>query len=62
MADKRGDNVTAKKGRPTDNPKEERITVRLDAQCIQILREYCNETGSKKAEAIREGIKGLKRK
>lgn len=53
--------VTAKIGRPTNNPKEERITIRLDAECSHILSDYCLKTGSNKAEAIREGIKGLKK-
>lgn len=54
--------MNAKMGRPTDNPKEERITVRLDSECTQVLNEYCQKTGESRAEAIRQGIKGLKNK
>lgn len=54
--------MTAKKGRPTDNPKEERITVRLDADSSQILDEYCKKTGYSRAEAVRQGVKELKKK
>lgn len=50
-----------KMGRPTDNPKLNRITVRLDAECERILKEYCSENGKDKAEAIRAGIKKLKK-
>lgn len=51
----------AKMGRPTDNPKEERITVRLDAECTEILSEYCKEKKIARADAVREGIKRLKK-
>lgn len=47
-------------GRPTDNPKTNRITVRLDAECENILKKYCDDNGKDKAEAIRDGIKKLK--
>lgn len=52
----------AKMGRPTDNPKETRITVRLDSESNKILNEYCDEKQISKADAIREAIKGLKNK
>lgn len=59
---KRGDEMSsAKIGRPTTNPKEERITVRLDAESIAILKDYCLEKQTSKAEAIRIGIKSLKK-
>lgn len=54
--------MNAKIGRPTNNPKDERITVRLDSDCTQILDEYCEKNNLKRAEAIREGIRGLKNK
>lgn len=54
--------MRAKVGRPTDNPKEERITVRLDAESVQILNDYCNEKNVARADAVREGIKRLKKK
>lgn len=54
--------MNAKIGRPTENPKDERITVRLDAECSRILDEYCVEKDVNRAEAIRIGIKGLKNK
>ena len=32
-----------KMGRPTDNPKDVRITVRLDAESADILKKYCEQ-------------------
>lgn len=52
---------TAKIGRPTDNPKETRITVRLDSEANKILNGYCDEKQISKADAIREAIKRLKK-
>ena len=47
-------------GRPkSDNPKSERITVRLDSEHSKILNEYCERENVEKAEAIRRGIKKL---
>lgn len=52
--------MSAKKiGRPTDNPKGERITVRLDSESTDILNEYCDKQNKTRAEAVREGIKRL---
>ncbi|WP_406242006.1 hypothetical protein ACF3M2_13945 [Tissierella carlieri] len=48
-------------GRPTNNPKTERITVRLDSESISILSKYCEQENiTEKAEAIRRGIKKLR--
>lgn len=47
---------------PTDNPMDERITVRLDKESSQILEAYCKEKRVDKAEAVRTGIKQLRRK
>ncbi len=47
-------------GRPTNNPKNERITVRLDAESSSILNSYCEQETVERAEAIRRGIGKLK--
>ncbi len=48
-------------GRPkSDNPKSEKVTVRLDKEHSEILKEYCEKAKVEKAEAIRRGIKKLK--
>ena len=44
---------------PIENPKKERITVRLDDKRIEILSNYCNKNNVDKAEAIRRGIDKL---
>lgn len=53
--------MAAKVGRPTDNPKEERITVRLDAECSNILNDYCKRNNVSKTDAVRIGIRKLKK-
>ena len=48
-------------GRPkSDNPKSEQVTVRLDKEHSQILKEYCEREGGERAEAIRRGMRKLK--
>ncbi len=51
--------MSPRTGRPTTNPKNERITVRLDYDSSQILERYCSQEDVEKAEAIRRGIKKL---
>lgn len=52
--------MSPRTGRPTDNPKKDRITVRLDDESSKILDIYCNQETVDRAEAIRRGIKKLK--
>lgn len=52
--------MSPRTGRPTDNPKKERITVRLDEESGNILDGYCEQEKCERAEAIRRGIKKLK--
>ena len=48
-------------GRPkSDNPKNERITIRMDSETSDILNSYCSEKGLDKAEGVRDGIHRLK--
>ena len=51
-----------KMGRPTDNPKETSIHVRLDAECVEVLEKYCEQENIGRAEATRQGIICLKDK
>ena len=44
---------------PIDNPKSERITVRIGNEESKILNEYCKKEKVERAEAIRRGIKKL---
>ena len=53
--------MSPRTGRPKiDNPKSERITIRLDEERVSILQQYCEQEQIEKAEAIRRGIDKLK--
>lgn len=55
--------MSARMGRPPiENPKSERITVRLDKEHSDLLKEYCKNNNKDRAEAIREGIRKLNQK
>lgn len=47
-------------GRPTDNPKDKTLFVRLDNESSEALEAYSKEKKVTKAEAARRGIKKLK--
>ncbi len=51
-----------KMGRPTDNPKDTSMHVRLDSECVDILKRYCTQEDVGRAEAVRRGIVCLKDK
>lgn len=48
-----------KMGRPTNSPKTNRITVRLDSMTETILYKYCEQEHIKPTEGIRRGINKL---
>ncbi len=53
--------MSPRTGRPKiENPKSERITVRLDNESVTTLNEYCTKKKVEKAEAIRIGISKLR--
>lgn len=52
--------MSPRTGRPTDNPKTNKITVRLDDESTQIMEQYCKQESIEKGEAVRRGIKKLK--
>ena len=49
-----------KMGRPTDNPKPYKISVKLDREAKDILDAYCEQKTVSVMEATRRGIKRLK--
>ena len=49
-----------KRGRPTDNPKPYRMSVKYDEECKEILEKYCEQENVNKMQAARRGIKKLK--
>jgi len=52
--------LTAKKlGRPTENPKNTKLTVRVDDETLDILEKYCKKENVSKMEGIRRGIRKL---
>lgn len=57
LADKKEVDMSDKKmGRPTDNPKNRRITFRLDDTTFNNLETYCKNNNITKVEAIRKAI------
>lgn len=49
-------------GRPkADNPKDTRVTVRLDAPMSKKLNQYCEDNDTTAGEAIRQALKKLLR-
>lgn len=52
--------MTPKMGRPTDNPKPYKLTVRVDEESKAILEQYSQQEKISQMEAIRRGIKRLK--
>ena len=51
--------MSPRTGRPMNNPKTQRITVRLDEESQRILNEYCDQEDIERAEGIRRGVKKL---
>lgn len=52
--------MSPRTGRPTDNPKNHKVTVRLDDEAASILNAYCKQEKIEKGEATRRGIKKLR--
>lgn len=49
--------MSPKTGRPkAEKPKEIRYSIRLDSETEEKLKEYCNNHGITRGEAIRQGI------
>lgn len=51
--------MSPRTGRPTNNPKPYKITVRLDEKSKEILNRYCEQKKVNQMEAVRQGIKKL---
>lgn len=51
--------MSSRTGRPTDNPKPYKLTVRVDEASKQILDAYTEQEKVTQMEAIRRGIKKL---
>ncbi len=51
--------MSPRTGRPTDNPKPYKLTVRVDEESKKILDQYTEQESISQMEAIRRGIKRL---
>ncbi len=51
--------MSPRTGRPTDNPKPYKITVRIDEESKAVLDAYCEQEKVNQMEAVRRGIKKL---
>lgn len=48
-----------KMGRPTDNPKPNRITIRIDNETLNSLDGYCKKKSIERSEGVRRAIQKL---
>ena len=48
-----------KMGRPTNDPKDVKLTVRVNNATNEILEKYCKENNISKVEGVREAINRL---
>lgn len=53
---KRGEKMSPRTGRPTNDPKKNRVDLRLSDKDIEILEYCCKQTGLSKADIIRKGL------
>ena len=51
-----------KRGRPTENPRPNKLSIRISDEDKQILENQCKEENVTRTEAISRGIKKLKKK
>ncbi len=59
---KRGEKMSEKKkGRPTNNPRPNKLSIRINDKSKEILENYCEEYAVNKTEAIERGIKMLEK-
>lgn len=51
--------MSLRTGRPTDNPRPNKISIRISDRDKKILESYCEQESVNKTEAISRGIKKL---
>lgn len=51
--------MSPRTGRPTDNPRPNKVSIRISDEDKRILEQYCQEEKINKTEAISRGIKML---
>lgn len=56
VVQKRGETVNAKMGRPTNNPLECRLQVRVSKDTLKVLDECAESLGKSRSAIVRAGI------
>ena len=51
--------MSPRTGRPTENPRPNKLSIRISDEDKKILEEYCNREKVNRTEAISRGIKKL---
>lgn len=59
---KRGEKMSPRTGRPTNNPRPNKISIRISDRDKAILENYCEREKVNKTEAISRGIRKLEDK
>ncbi len=54
--------MSPRTGRPTDNPRPNKLSIRISDEDKKILETYCEENNVNRTEAISRGIKKLRKK
>ena len=54
--------MSPRTGRPTDNPRPNKLSIRISDEDKKTLETYCEENNVNRTEAISRGIKKLKKK
>lgn len=54
--------MSPRTGRPTDNPRPNKISIRISNEDKEILERYCEKEKVNKTEAISRGIRKLNEK
>ncbi len=54
--------MSPRTGRPTDNPRPNKISIRISNEDKEILERYCEKEKVNKTEAISRGIRKLDEK
>ena len=54
--------MSPRTGRPTDNPRPKKLSIRISDEDKKILEDYCLRENVNKTEAISRGIRKLDKK
>ena len=54
--------MVKKIGRPTNDPKPNKLTVKVSNETLNILDDYCTRKNTTSAERIRDGLNSVKDK